>query len=78
MVIHLPVPITCFYPQKKCCRREIFIPKFYKEDIKQFYGDPRFPNAICKEYMSTRPDRIVVCAYDEDEIVGMAGCSEDA
>ncbi len=51
---------------------------FYEEEIKQFYGDERFPNAICKEYTSTRPDRIVVCAYDGDEMVGMAGCSEDA
>ncbi len=51
---------------------------FYEEEIKSFYGDERFPNAICKEYTPTRPDRIVVCAYDGDEIVGMAGCSEDA
>ncbi len=51
---------------------------FYDEEINQFYGDVRFPNAICKEYTVTRPDRIVICAYDGDEIVGMAGCSEDA
>ncbi len=51
---------------------------FYEEEIKQFYGDERFPNAICKEYTSIRPDRIVVCAYDGNEMVGMAGCSEDA
>lgn len=51
---------------------------FYGEEIKQFYGDERFPNARCPQYMPTRPDRIVVCAYDGDEIMGMAGCSEDA
>lgn len=51
---------------------------FYEEEIKQFYGDKRFPNAICKEYTPTRPDRIVVCAYDGNKIIGMAGCSEDA
>lgn len=51
---------------------------FYGEEIKQFYGDERFPNAICPQYTPTRPDRIVVCAYDGDEIMGMAGCSEDA
>lgn len=52
---------------------------FYgKKEIKQFYGDKRFPNAICSEYLPHRPDKIVVCAYDGDKIMGMAGCSEDA
>lgn len=52
---------------------------FYgKEEISQFYGDARFPNAICTEYLPHRPDKIVVCAYDGEEIMGMAGCSEDA
>lgn len=52
---------------------------FYgKEEIRQFYGDARFPNAICSEYLPHRPDKIVVCAYAGDEIMGMAGCSEDA
>lgn len=52
---------------------------FYgQEEISQFYGDERFPNAICPEYLAHRPDKIVVCAYDGDEIMGMAGCSEDA
>ncbi len=52
---------------------------FYgKEEIEQFYGDERFPNAICTEYLPHRPDRIVVCAYDGETIMGMAGCSEDA
>ena len=35
---------------------------FYGDDIKQFYGDKRFPNAICQEFNPDRPDRIVVCA----------------
>lgn len=52
---------------------------FYgKEEISQFYGDERFPNAICSEYLPHRPDKIVVCAYDGENIMGMAGCSEDA
>jgi len=51
---------------------------FYGEEIKQFYGEQRFPNAICSEFLPHRPDRIVVCAYDGEEIIGMAGCSEDA
>lgn len=48
------------------------------EEIRRFYGDKRFPNAICNEFTPSRPDRIVVCAYDGDRIMGMAGCSEDA
>ena len=51
---------------------------FYGEEIHKFYGDERFPNAICDEYDPRRPDRIAVCAYDGDDIMGMAGCSEDA
>ena len=51
---------------------------FFDKEIHQFYGDERFPNAICSEYLPHRPDRIVVCAYIDGEIAGMAGCSEDA
>lgn len=51
---------------------------FYGEEIFPFYGDKRFPNAICEKFIPRRPDRIVVCAYDGEEIMGMAGCSEDA
>ena len=51
---------------------------FYDKEIHRFYGDERFPNAICDKYNPRRPDRIVVCAYDGDSIMGMAGCSEDA
>ena len=51
---------------------------FYDEEIHGFYGDKRFPNAICDKFLPERPDRIVVCAYDGDNIMGMAGCSEDA
>ncbi len=52
---------------------------FYDDDINQFYGDPRFKHAISyPEICPVRPDRIVVIAYDGDNIMGMAGCSEDA
>ena len=37
-----------------------------------------FPNAILDSFNEKRPDRIVVCAYDGENIIGMAGCSEDA
>lgn len=51
---------------------------FYDKEIHQFYGDKRFPNAICPEFKPQRPDRIAVCAYDGEDIMGMAGSSEDA
>lgn len=51
---------------------------FYGDDIHKFYGDERFPNAILKEFDPQRPDKMVVCAYDGENIMGMAGCSEDA
>ncbi len=50
----------------------------YNDEFHHFYGDERFPNAICSEYNPQRPDRIVVVAYDGNNIMGMAGCSEDA
>lgn len=51
---------------------------YYGKEIHKFYGDPRFPNAICGEYLPHRPDTIAVCAVENGEITGMAGCSEDA
>lgn len=51
---------------------------FFDEDIYGFYGDERFPNAICEKYLPHRPDRIAVAAYEGGKIMGMAGCSEDA
>ncbi len=48
------------------------------KDIHQFYGDERFPNAICSEYLPHRPDTLVLCGYINGELAGMAGCSEDA
>ena len=51
---------------------------FGEGEIPQFYGDPRFPNAILDSPHPERPDRLVVCAYDGERIMGMAGCSEDA
>ena len=50
---------------------------FEGKEIHQFYGDERFPNAICDKFIPERPDTIVVCAYINGEIAGMAGCSED-
>ena len=52
---------------------------FYGSDIDRFYGDKRFPNAIAfPSPCPVRPDRIAVVAVDGDNIMGMAGCSEDA
>lgn len=59
-------------------KRDYSIKWFYDDEIHQFYGDSRFPNAICDTFLPHRPDKIVVCAFDGDNIMGMAGCSEDA
>ncbi len=59
-------------------RGELELRWFYGHEIHRFYGDERFPNAICSSYLPQRPDRMVVCAYEGDRIMGMAGCSEDA
>lgn len=70
---HMFLPETEVQPEK-----DYPVKWFFDEDIMQFYGDKRFPNAICPQFLPERPDRIVVCAYDGDRIMGMAGCSEDA
>lgn len=48
-----------------------------REQLEKFY-DGRFPNALCDRYHEERPDMLAVCAYDGEEIMGMAGCSADA
>ena len=69
-----------FLPCKDVKTEERFQVKWlYDADIRPFYGDPRFPNAIA--YPSpcpVRPDRIAVIALDGDTIRRMAGSSEDA
>lgn len=70
---HMFMPNTRVEPKK-----DYPVKWFFDDEIRQFYGDKRFPNAICPEYTPELPDRIVVCAYEGDEIMGMAGCSEDA
>ncbi|MBP0964977.1 MAG: GNAT family N-acetyltransferase [Oscillospiraceae bacterium] len=70
---HMFLPESDVSPQK-----DYNVKWFYNEEFFGFYGDERFPNAICGEFLPHRPDRIVVCAYDGGEIMGMAGCSEDA
>lgn len=70
-----------YLPAKKIEPMKSFPVKWFYgyEEIKGFYGDKRFPNALCEEYAPDRPDTMAVCAYDEEgEIMGMAGCSEDA
>lgn len=72
---HMFLPRTDVLEEEKANFR---VEWFYDEQIRPFYGDERFPNAICSEYTPSRPDRIVVCAYEGDRLMGMAGCSEDA
>ena len=69
-----------FLPCRDVKMEERFQVKWYFDDkIKQFYGDQRFPNAIAYPTpCPVRPDRIVAVAITGDNIMGMAGCSEDA
>lgn len=69
-----------FLPQREVKPAHNYPTKWFygREQIEQFYGDKRFPNAICESYCPKRPDIIAVCAYDGGNIMGMAGCSEDA
>ncbi len=68
-----------FLPQTAADVQGSFEVKWYEgRDIQQFYGDERFPNAICSEFLPHRPDTLVVCGYVDGELAGMAGCSEDA
>ncbi len=71
---HMFLPCQDIMPENRCQVKWL-----YDDDIAQFYGDPRFPNAIAfPAPCPVRPDRIAVIALDEDEIMGMTGCSEDA
>ena len=69
-----------FLPCRNVTTEEKFRVKwFYDVEIRSFYGDKRFPNAIAfPEPCPVRPDRMAVVALDGDTIMGMAGCSEDA
>jgi len=50
---------------------------FENEEIHPFYETKMFPNAFCTKYNPKRPDVLAVAAYDENKIIGMAGCSAD-
>ena len=76
---HMFLPRTSGTPASLLTVRDDVEIRWYEgEEILPFYGDPRLPNAICPEPNSDRPDRVVVCAYNGGELVGMAGASEDA
>lgn len=76
---HMFFPRTSGTPASLLTARDdVEIRWFEGKEILPFYGDPRLPNTICPEPNPDRPDRVVVCAYDNRKIVGMAGASEDA
>ncbi len=68
-----------FLPQEKVLPQGSMDVRWYEgEEIHQFYGDERFPNALCSEYLPHRPDTLAVSAVINGGIAGMAGCSQDA
>ena len=67
-----------FLPKKRVdIKNDVNVKWFYDSEIFPFYEMKLFPNAILESFSEKRPDRICVCAYDGDNIMGMAGCSED-
>lgn len=76
---HMFLPHSAGTPKETLAPRgDLTIRRLEGDAILPFYGDPRLPNAICPEPLPHRPDRVVICAYDGDRLLGMAGCSEDA
>lgn len=57
---------------------EFEIKWFEQKDIGGFYGDERFPNALCDRFIEERPDMLAAAAVIDGEIAGMAGCSADS
>lgn len=55
---------------------ELQVRWFEDEELEQFRKDPRFTK-YALGFSPTQPDRLAVAAYDRDNIMGMAGCSED-
>lgn len=51
---------------------------FEKGGMEAFYGDERFPNAVCQPKDENRPDVLAVAAVIDGRIAGLAGCSADA
>ncbi len=49
---------------------------FEKEELEQFRNDKRF-NTYSLSFSPTQPDVLAVVAYDGEEAIAMAGCSED-
>lgn len=71
---HMFLPCNNTQPEEVC-----EVKWLYDDEIRPFYGDDRFPNAIAYPMpCSASPDKMAVVAVDGDKIMGMAGCSEDA
>lgn len=45
------------------------------EELSQFRGKQELSHALC--FSRTQPDRLAVAAYEKDQMMGMAGVSED-
>lgn len=75
----LPCAPSRLDPPKPPRGAETFTVRWFTgREIDRFYGDERFPNAICERYLPHRPDKTVIVLCDGEQIVGMAGCSVDA
>jgi len=71
---HMFLPIG----QCKYIETSMQVKWYEQEEIHQFYEGGKFPNALCPDFNPERPDMIAVTAVENDEIIGMAGCSADS
>lgn len=67
---YLPNPVTCEV------KPITTIKWFEREEISQFQDDSRFDEAFV--FSDNYPDVVAVAAFDGDNIIGMAGASEDS
>ena len=51
--------------------------QFERDDLRPFYENAPFPNALGEDFESKRPDMLVFAAMDGGQIIGMAGASAD-
>lgn len=67
-----------FLPSEKPTdtRERFAIRWFEKDELEQFRDDKRF-NTYALSFSPVQPDVLSVAAYDGEEMIAMAGCSED-
>ena len=71
---HMFLPLTEALPTRTQCE----ILPFEREDLRPFYPNTDFPNALAPSLEAMRPDMLAFAAKDGGQIIGVAGASADA